>query len=91
MRTSAKRTAVNPAALSAIAVVLAICPQASNAGSNENFLQLQQHLSPDTADILENLSMYSKLWISVIRQKINGQERGNCVWSECALDDQTDE
>jgi hypothetical protein len=91
MRTSAKRTAVNPAALSAIAAVLAIGPPTSNAGSNENFLQLQQHLSPDTADILENLSMYSKLWISVIRQKINGQERGNCVWSECALDDQTDE
>ncbi|KAL7484386.1 hypothetical protein ACHAW6_010022 [Cyclotella cf. meneghiniana] len=85
------RTTSNWATLSAIAIVLVIGPQTSNAGSNENFLQLQQHLSPDTADILENLSMYSKLWISVAKQRNREQERGNCVWSECALDDQTDD
>eukprot|EP00804_Cyclotella_cryptica_P002568 CCRYP_010407-RB/>CCRYP_010407-RB protein AED:0.04 eAED:0.04 QI:357/1/1/1/0.5/0.33/3/322/457 len=75
----------------ALLTVVAVAIGPANAGSNENFLQLQQHLSPDTADILENLSTYSKLWISVPKQRSNGHERGNCVWSECALDDQTDD
>ncbi len=87
MRSATRRSTLNSAALSAIAAAIAVGP--AKAGSNENFLQLQQHLSPDTADVLENLSTYSKLWISV--PKSSGQERGNCVWSECALDDQTDE
>jgi hypothetical protein len=45
-----------PARLSHPAVLLtaAAAVGSANAGSkgNENFLQLQQHLSPDTADIL---------------------------------------
>ena len=60
----------------------------AHSASIENFHQLQQHLAPDTADILANLDQYSKLWISV--PKHHGGE-GSCVWSECGLDDQTDE
>lgn len=62
-------------------------------GSNNNnrnylsFNQLQQDLSPDPHTILENLNEYSKLWISVPKRSTSG----NCVWSECALDDETDD
>ena len=74
--------------------IIALLPSAITAQyyskTNENnFLQLQSHLSPGVEDILENLNRYSKLYVSAKTVKNDG--RGNCVWSECGLDDQTDE
>jgi hypothetical protein len=57
--------------------------------ARDTFQQLQARLAPDSADILDNLSSYSKLWIEVPKSSSGGY--GNCVWSECGLDDQTDE
>lgn len=75
--------------------IIALLPSAITAQyyskTNENnFLQLQSHLSPGVEDVLENLNRYSKLYVSA-KTVNNDGSRGNCVWSECGLDDQTDE
>jgi hypothetical protein len=97
-----------PRVLTALLALLAaagtIDPAAAN--SETSFTELQQHLSPDPGDILENLDQWEKLWIEVPKFKrrssseldaLTEEERraelkkhGSCVWSECALDDTDD-
>eukprot|EP00956_Cyclotella_meneghiniana_P000139 scaffold216_cov59-Cyclotella_meneghiniana.AAC.11 len=85
------QTALTLLSLTIIALLpSAITAQYYSKTNENNFLQLQSHLSPSVEDVLENLDRYSKLYVSV-KNGDNGGSRGNCVWSECGLDDQTDE
>jgi hypothetical protein len=61
--------------------------------STENNYQLQKHINPEPDEILENLSQYSRLYVSIPKHSSHmlGHGYGNCVWSECGLDDQTDD
>ena len=75
----------------ALLLLLLLAPTTAeyySTSDENNFLRLQSHLSPSVEDVLENLSQYSKLYVSAVK---NSEVRGNCVWSECGLDDQTDE
>lgn len=57
----------------------------SDSSSSASLHRLQQQLSPDPGDVLDNLDLYDKLWIEV------DKTRGNsCVWSECGIDETDD-
>ena len=72
---------------------LALLLLTSAAHASENNYQLQKHINPEPDSILEDLSQYSRLYIQVPKHSTHmlGHGHGNCVWSECGLDDQTDD
>ncbi|KAL3771445.1 hypothetical protein ACHAWO_009108 [Cyclotella atomus] len=73
--------------------LLLLTPYASVSAADSNNYNLQKVINQEPDSILESLSQYSKLYISVPKHSSHmlGNGYGNCVWSECGLDDQTDD